>query len=112
MRTLIKSTDNIFESIPIMQANTEIISEILSGESIRIEKIYSNGYISDKNFWYDLDENEWVILLQGNAIIESEDSTITKLSGGDYIFIPAHCKHRVTYTSSSPECIWVAFFWK
>ena len=31
-----------------------------------------------------------------------------KLTAGDYLFIPAHQKHRVEYTSSRPPCIWLA----
>ncbi|NEO01320.1 MAG: cupin, partial [Moorea sp. SIO3I7] len=31
-----------------------------------------------------------------------------KLKPGDYLFIKAHQKHRVEYTSAEPPCIWLA----
>jgi cupin 2 domain-containing protein len=30
------------------------------------------------------------------------------LKAGDYLLIPAHCRHRVEYTSADPPCIWLA----
>ena len=49
-----------------------------------------------------------MILLQGEATLSYEDRSQIKLTVGDYLFIPAHQKHRVEYTSASPPCIWLA----
>jgi cupin 2 domain-containing protein len=49
-----------------------------------------------------------VILLQGEAVLSYEDSSQIELKAGDYLFIPAHQKHRVEYTSVLPPCIWLA----
>jgi cupin 2 domain-containing protein len=48
--------------------------------------------------------------LQGNARIEFLNSETISLKNGDYLFIPAHKKHRVMYTSAEPLCIWLAVF--
>ncbi len=48
--------------------------------------------------WYDQDTDEWVILLQGEAILSYADGSETNLTPGDYLFIPAHQKHRVEYS--------------
>ena len=39
-------------------------------EKVRIERIISAGQVSD---WYDQNETEFVVLLEGNAVIEYEN---------------------------------------
>ncbi len=58
--------------------------------------------------WYNQDRDEWVILLQGDATLGYFDGSSIQLEAGDYVFIPAHQKHRVEYTSSEPPYIWLA----
>ncbi len=91
--------------------DSEVLEGILKKENIRIERILSAGQTSPETGWYDQDENEFVILIQGNATIEFEDG-IKELKTGDYLDIPAHKKHKVTYTSDDPVCIWIAVFYR
>ena len=57
---------------------------------------------------YDQEENEWVVVLQGNAEIRFEDGDITKtLSPGEYLQIPAHARHRVDKTDSDQPTVWL-----
>ncbi|MEM6612768.1 MAG: cupin domain-containing protein [Cyanobacteria bacterium P01_C01_bin.72] len=98
---------NIF-ALPSSLPNKELFESIVSTENILIERIISTGQSSPPGEWYEQDKDEWVILLQGGAILSYEDNSIIKLTAGDYIFIPAHQKHRVEYTSSQPPCIWLA----
>jgi cupin 2 domain-containing protein len=49
-----------------------------------------------------------VALLQGQAILEYGDGTRQTLLAGDHVFLPAHCRHRVAFTSQQPPCIWLA----
>ncbi len=102
---------NIWRNLPSGSDGEEVFEEILKAGNVRIERITSNGQISPGNFWYDQPENEWVILLQGEAIIGFTDGVETRLKGGDYLFLPAHQKHRVVHTSREPPCIWLAVFW-
>ena len=98
---------NIPEKIP-----DEIFEKILEYKNVRIERIISNGQASAKDFWYDQDENEWVILLKGSAeILFEEQSEKIFLKEGDYINITAHIKHRVEYTDQNVETIWLAIFY-
>ncbi|XPV68687.1 MAG: cupin domain-containing protein [Halarcobacter sp.] len=104
---------NIFDSLPIDKENEKFF-EIFKNENIRIEKIVSNGQKSLENFWYDQKENEFILLLQGDAIlevIENNDIKEIKLKTGDYLDIKAHVKHRVAYTSESKTTIWLAIFY-
>ncbi len=99
---------NIFHGIP--QSADEIIQELVGSDSVRIERIISYGNVSPEGFWYDQDENEWVVLLKGSAKLEFEDGVI-ELAPGDYILIPSRKKHRVAETSAEEETVWLAVFW-
>ena len=104
---------NVFDLTTVNLSSGKEITEILAqGKEIRMERIVSSGQTSLKGFWYDQDENEFVMVLQGEARIQFEDNTEQHFQTGDYIIIPAHLKHRVTYTSSEPECIWFAIFYR
>ena len=102
--------ENLFENIP-QNIPDEIFETIIESESIKIEKIISKGQTSPENFWYDQDKNEWVVVLKGSASLQFESDEIIKLSAGDYINIPAHKKHRVDWTDTGKETIWLAIFY-
>jgi cupin 2 domain-containing protein len=100
---------NIFENIIIDKNNEEFV-KLLSDKNIRIERIVSNGQKSEDDFWYEQDENEFVLLLEGDAIIEFEKGDVT-LKKGDYLDIKARERHRVKYTSQSQSTVWLAVFY-
>ncbi len=98
---------NIYE-IPGFPINEELISVLEQNERVRIERIVSTGQQSD---WYDQEETEFVILLEGRARLAfADDNTIT-LEKGDTLLIPPHQKHRVADTSVDPPCIWLCVFY-
>jgi len=92
--------------------DSEIFEDILKKDNIRIERILSSGQTSPETGWYDQEEHEFVLLLQGKAVIEFEDQEQIELNAGEYLNIPAHKKHRVAYTSKDPVCIWIAVFYR
>ena len=100
---------NIFEEI-IIDKNEEKFFEIFKNETIKIEKIVSNGQTSPKNFWYEQEENEFILVLEGFAILEFEDKEI-ELKKGDCLNIKAMQKHRVKFTSLTESTIWFAVFY-
>lgn len=100
---------NIFDNINVDKINEEFI-KILRDKNIRIERIVSNGQISDADFWYEQDENEFVLLLEGEAILQFENKDVT-LKKGDFIDIKTRERHRVKYTSLSEPTIWLAIFY-
>ena len=100
---------NIFQSQIISSTiNDEIFETILKKDNIIIERIISAGQVTPNDSWYNQEKCEWVILLQGEAILEFENAEIIKMKSGNYIYIPAHIKHRVCNTSKTPHCIWLA----
>jgi cupin 2 domain-containing protein len=99
---------NIFKIGKVKSENQEIFETLISNDNVIIERIISTGQTTPESEYYDQNYDEWVILLQGTAIISFEENKKTNLNTGDYLFIPSHKKHRVEYTSSTPACIWLA----
>ncbi len=100
---------NIFEQI-IVDKSEENFFEIFKNEKIKIEKIVSNGQTSPENFWYEQEENEFVLLLEGFAIVEFEDFEM-ELKKGDCLNIKVMQKHRVKFTSLNETTVWFAVFY-
>ena len=102
-------TSNIFQNIP-KDLSSEVFEDIISAKDIRIERIISMGQSSPAEGWYDQEESEWVILLEGAATLEFETHQV-HLQKGDYIHIPAHTKHKVLWTTPKQKTIWLAIFY-
>ncbi|QUI69156.1 cupin domain-containing protein (plasmid) [Pseudoalteromonas piscicida] len=101
---------NFLKDIPA-GLTEEVFETVLSHSNIRIERIVSNGHTSPSSGYYDQDENEWVLVLQGCAeLIFGDGKTIT-LKAGDSLNIPAHQKHKVSYTDTLEPTIWLAIFY-
>ena len=101
---------NLFEEY-LSSAPEEQTDPLLQTAAVRIERIVSTGQVSPPGFWYDQAEDEWVTVLQGEAGLETEQE-ILRLKKGDCAFLPAGLRHRVTYTSREPACIWLCVFSK
>jgi len=101
-------TGNLFSNLPD-QFDKELFETIISSDNLKIERIVSEGHRSPEDYWFDQDTNEWVMVLKGSAGLRFEnDQKIVKMMPGDYINIPAHCKHRVEWTDPEVETIWLA----
>jgi cupin 2 domain-containing protein len=98
---------NIFD-ITGRKLDRELFESLCETEQISIECIISTGQTTPPDQWYDQPRDEWVLLLQGEAQLMYEDGSTIDLKAGDYLLIPARQKHRVSYTSSNPACIWLA----
>lgn len=101
---------NIFRDIP-GDLSSEMFEDILRSPGIRVERILSKGHTSPETGWYDQDENEWVLLIEGNATLEFENAASVTLSKGDYLNIPAHTKHRVSWTDPDRVTVWLVIFY-
>ncbi len=99
--------NNIFDAIP-EKFDAEILTRLIDNEAVKIERIVSRGHSSPDSGWYDQNENEWVMLIQGEATLAFADKPSITLCAGDFVNIPAHTKHRVDWTTSETETIWLA----
>jgi cupin 2 domain-containing protein len=96
---------NIFRDLPKL-SNQEEISTLFQNSCLKIARIVSQFHGSPLGFWYDQDEDEWVIVLRGEATLEFEGGQRVHMAEGDHVTIPRHVKHRVEETDA--ETIWLA----
>ena len=101
---------NLFADIP-QEQHDELITTLFQGDGLRIERIVSHGQASPDGFWYDQDQDEWVIVLKGAAILRFESRTLD-LKPGDYVNIRAHEMHRVDWTTPDEPTIWLAVHYR
>ncbi|MFJ7567595.1 cupin domain-containing protein [Herminiimonas sp. NPDC097707] len=102
---------HLFQRIPA-ELPEEISESLLTAGNVRIERIVSKGHRSPPDFWYEQQQNEWVVLLKGEAGLRFEqDAQAIHLMPGMYVNIPAHARHRVEWTSASEETVWLAVFY-
>jgi len=98
---------NIFQNIP-KPSDKEFFEELILKDGVKIERIVSFGHTTSEFEWYDQENDEWVILLQGEAVLSFLGESDVKMKAGDYINIPAYKKHRVSWTKPDEESIWLA----
>jgi cupin 2 domain-containing protein len=106
--TTIPRKHNFFAPGENSHSRSEIFETLVRTPDLFIEKIVSNGQSTPSGEWYDQEQDEWVILLSGTATLIFEKNGILEMNSGDYLLIPAHCRHRVEQTSEEPNCIWLA----
>ncbi|WP_201276884.1 cupin [Microbulbifer sp. ALW1] len=125
---------NLFHALPDAK-NAEVLEDLLRHENVRIERITSSGQITPEGEWYDQKEHEWVLLLQGAARLEFKNpfeevkgagmkagqgkagdrqggTREVALVAGDYVNIPAGCRHRVSWTDPAQLTVWLAVFYR
>jgi cupin 2 domain-containing protein len=111
MRIVEKPMQNVFDDIPD-KVPLEIFQDILVTDKLTIERIISKGQTSPDTGWYDQEENEWVVVLQGHAKLRFEqDNQLVELTSGSFINIKAHTKHKVEWTCPDQHTIWLAIFY-
>lgn len=87
----------------------ERLDELLKVANVRIERIVSTGQATPPGEWFDQAWDEWVVVISGAAEILLEDEDAPRSLGpGDYLFLPAHIHHRVTWTASERPTVWLA----
>ena len=84
------------------KTGSEEITELLANKKVVINRIVSNE-VEDSG-WYEQEEDEWFVLLEGEALLEIDDEVLT-LKRGDTMFIPAFTLHRVKKTSAT--ALWI-----
>ena len=99
---------NIFDALPA-DRGVEHVETLAESRSARVERIVTFGQRSPEGFWYDQDENEWVVVLRGRARLEIEGlPDLVHLEPGDFVDLPAHTRHRVAWTTPEEPTIWLA----
>jgi cupin 2 domain-containing protein len=93
----------------VSSAGNEDISNLLTRPGLRIERIVSTGQASPPGFWYDQEQHEVVVVIAGSAKLRFEQEAAERdLKPGDWLDIPAHCRHRVEWTDPNAATVWLA----
>jgi cupin 2 domain-containing protein len=102
------SVRNFFQVDKLPSGEAEVFETLHRTNNLHIERIISHGQVTPPGKWYNSESDEWVILIQGKATLEYDTGEFIQMVAGDYLLIPAYQKHRVTYTSKEPHCLWLA----
>jgi len=102
------TSGNLLAGLPL-PGRDEIFQEILQRPGVRIERIVSSGQATPTGEWYCQGWDEWVLLLAGSAGLLLEGEAEPRLlRPGDYLFLPARCRHRVDWTDPGVQTVWLA----
>lgn len=109
MRRTDATSGNLRSELPLRPREAESVDVLFKRPNVRIERIVSTGQATPEGEWYDQDTDEWVLVVDGAARlrIEGEDKD-RDLAEGDWILLPAGCRHRVTWTQQMPPTVWLA----
>lgn len=95
---------NLFDHIKFSDLE-EVEEGIFENEKVRAIRTMSLNQVTD---YMVQDEDEFVILMEGLASIETE-SEIVRMKKGDFLFIPKGLRHRVI---DQDKAVWFCLFVK
>lgn len=84
-------------------ADGERFETLLAHKGLHIERIVSSAKIESQEYLQEQDE--WVVLLQGEATLNVAGTSI-ELKSGDYLFLPSQTAHTVMRVSQG--ALWLA----
>ncbi len=103
-------TGSLFQDLPT-DAAEEVFDTLITANGVTIERIVSTGQATPPGDWYDQGEHEFVVVLAGRAWVRLEaEASDRELAPGDWLWLPARCRHRVTRTTADPATVWLAVF--
>lgn len=85
--------------------NCETFNQLFQNNHYRIETIRS--HLSSPGEFYNQDEDEWVVLIEGEAVLEIK-GVKHHLQKGESCYLPKHTQHRVL--STSKDALWLGVF--
>lgn len=101
--------NNLFHKIPDSLPE-ELFETLVKTSNLHIKRILSRGQTTD---WYNQEEHEWVVILQGGAHLQIKgEDTPHELTPGDYLEIPSNTPHRVVWTHPEETTVWLAIHHK
>jgi len=99
---------NIHSKIPSIK-DKEIFQTLAQNKKVKIERIVSQGQVTEKGKWLKEAHDEWAIILKGASKVRfRKGNRLIKLKAGDYLLIPKDTPHRVEWTPPREKTIWLA----
>ena len=100
---------SLLAGLPPAARADEQVDMLLARPGVRLLRIVSTGQVTPDGDWYDQDDDEWVVVIAGAAdlLVEGEAAP-RSLAPGGWIYLPAHCRHRVVATDDATPTVWLA----
>ena len=90
-------------------AGGEVFTDLASLPGARIERIASRGPLGAAGQgWYEQGWPEFVLLVAGAAVLDFGEGRECRLSPGDWVMLPAGCRHRVAWVAPEEDTLWLA----
>lgn len=100
---------SLLAGVPDHPLTEERFDTLVETRGVTVERIVSTGQTAPETGWFDQPHDEWVCLIEGHArLVFDAPAEEMALAPGDWVHIPAHCRHRVTATRAAPATIWLA----
>jgi len=105
----VPKTGSLRRDLPAQPVADEIFESLVERPGMHVERIVSTGQTTPEGEWYDQARDEFVLVVSGAARLRIEGEAEDRvLAEGDWMFLPAHCRHRVTWTRDDPPTVWLA----
>jgi cupin 2 domain-containing protein len=105
----VPKTGSLRQGLPAQPLPEEVVDILMKRPGSRVERIVSTGQETPAGEWYDQESDEFVLLVAGAARLRIEGEAEDRaLEEGDWVCLPAHCRHRVTWTRAEPPTVWLA----
>ncbi|HEY2826151.1 MAG TPA: phosphoribosylaminoimidazole carboxylase [Pirellulales bacterium] len=102
---------NLLAEIPA-NLPEELVQTLVRAPGVQIVRVVSQGHASPEGFWYDQEENEFVVLMAGAARLVFEDQAEpVEMAPGSCVKIAAHRRHRVDWTDPQQPTVWLGIFY-
>ena len=101
---------NIFAQIP-KQLKEELFEELISTDTLKIQRIVSYGHTTQEFQWYDQDNEEWVILLEGSASVPLLSLATVKAMSAMVLGKREKCLKRSEKVWKKQKRIWSIYPW-
>jgi len=100
---------SLLSGLPARKLAGEMVERLIERPGLRIERIVSTGQATPEGQWYDQETDEWVLVVAGKAGLRIEgEAADRELGPGDFVLLPAHCRHRVVWTEAEKPTVWLA----
>lgn len=92
--------------------DSECLNILFDNENIRVEHVFMPNKSSPHEFWYDVPEDEWGVIISGCVKFEyqNDEQRMVSYEEGQCFYLPRHTRHRIVETSS--DCIVLCVFVK
>lgn len=108
-RTRKPRSGSLGAGLPAGPSEAERFETLTARHGVRVERIVSTGQMTPPGEWCDQQHDEWVVLIAGAAHLRIEgEESYRALEPGDWVLLPARCRHRVTWTQDDPPTVWLA----